>query len=155
MEAVRASGTWPGLPDTVASARSVEHEAGPAAVLTLGRLRLRRAVPFVRNGARAQAQALDAPGLVWGSGLARLPFVSSFTLWESADALRAYAYGAVDAAHAQAMAADARLQFHHQGAFVRFRPTMVRGSLGGTNPLGAGDFAPLTPAAAPHGRLLA
>src|SRR5688572_4818752 len=62
LEPLRAFGTWPGLPDDVSRKRVVEHD-GPAAVLTLGRLNLRRAIPFFRASRPAERAVLGAPGL--------------------------------------------------------------------------------------------
>src|SRR5579862_4388893 len=73
LEPLRAHGSWPGLPPEITSARAVEHE-GPVAALTLGRLRISQAVRFVRTSAKAEASVLDAPGLIWATGLARPPF---------------------------------------------------------------------------------
>ena len=131
---LRAYGSWPGLADDVPTARATDHE-GPAAVLTLGRLRLTQAVRFLRASARASGRALEAPGLVWGSAFARPPFVATCSLWESTRALSTYAYGHVEPAHADAIAQDQSKPFHHESAFVRFRPYGSEGHLDGKNPL--------------------
>ena len=135
---LRASGSWPGLPSDVPSARDVEEgdiEQKQAAVLTLGRLRLTQTVRFFRASARAEAAAVDAPGLIWATGLARPPFVATCSLWQSAQALSTYAYGRGGPAHAAAIAAHGIKPFHHESAFIRFRPYGSRGSLDGRNPL--------------------
>ena len=134
LDPLRAHGSWPGLPDEVPKQRVVDHE-GPAAVLTLGRLRVRRAVPFFRTSARAAGAVVGSPGLTWATGLARPPFVATCSLWESTEALSAYAYIDRSAAHPLAIAADRAKPFHHQEAFIRFRPYDSQGSLGGRNPL--------------------
>jgi hypothetical protein len=134
LEPLRAWGSWPGLPEGIPTPRTVEHD-GPAAVLTLGRLRLSQAVRFRRTSARAEAQVVGATGLTWATGLARPPFVATCSLWESAEALRTYAYGQREPAHRDAIAADRTKPFHHQSAFVRFRPYASEGHLEGKNPL--------------------
>src|SRR6185437_3741904 len=93
-----------------------------------------RAVSFFRASAKAEARAVVAPGLIWGTALARPPFVSTCSLWESSEAARAYAYGPADAHH-DAIAAGRAKPFHHQEAFVRFRPYAATGHLDGRNPL--------------------
>ena len=145
LEPLRAFGSWPGLPDDLPRARVTDHD-GPAVVLTLGRLRLSQAPRFLRTSARAEARVVDAPGLVWATALARPPFVGTCSLWESTDALTAYAYGPVDPAHPDAIAADRAAPFHHRSAFVRFRPYGTEGGLDGRNPL-----AQTWPEHAPHG----
>jgi hypothetical protein len=134
LELVRAHGTWPGLPDDVERSRA-SNEEGPAVVLTLGRLRLRHVRPFLRASQPAEVAALKAPGFRWGTGLARPPFVSTLSLWESGEAAASYAYGSQPDAHVQAIGADRKIDFHRQSAFVRFRPVEVGGQLGGRNPL--------------------
>jgi hypothetical protein len=134
LEPLRAFGSWPGLADDIPAARVVDHD-GPAAVLTLGRLRLTQAVRFFRTSARAEGEVVDAHGLTWATGLARPPFVSTCSLWENSDALSAYAYGHRDQAHPSAIAADRAKPFHHQSAFIRFRPYGSEGHLDGKNPL--------------------
>ncbi|MGZ8751408.1 MAG: spheroidene monooxygenase [Acidimicrobiia bacterium] len=134
LEPLRASGTWPGLDHDVPSDRVVDSD-GPVAVLTLGRLRAARAVPFFRTSAKAEAAAIVAPGLIWASGLARPPFVATCSLWENARVSSTYAYGNREPAHSTAITADRARPFHHQSAFVRFRPYGSEGCLDGRNPL--------------------
>ncbi|TMK88517.1 MAG: hypothetical protein E6G57_06445 [Actinobacteria bacterium] len=142
LEPLRAWGSWPGLPDDLPRRRDVDHD-GPAAVLTLGRLRLTQAPRFLRTSNRAENSVRAAPGLVWATGMARPPFVSTCSLWESTDALSAYAYDTADPAHPDAIAADRAKPFHHQEAFIRFRPYASQGSLAGRNPLAETWMSPV------------
>ena len=73
--------------------------------------------------------------------MARPPFVATCSLWESSRALMTYAYGRGEPAHAHAIDAHEAKPFHHQSAFIRFRPYDSRGSLGGKNPLTEGWMA--------------
>lgn len=134
LEPLRAYGSWPGLADDLPRSRAVEGD-GPVAVLTLGRLRLPRLVPFLRASAKAEERVVVAPGLIWATGLARPPFVATCSLWQSADASTAYAYTQGDAHNAAIVQGHAK-PFHHQQAFVRFRPYGSAGRLDGRNPLG-------------------
>ena len=132
---LRAHGTWPGLPSDVPPQRNVDHE-GPVAVLTLARLRASQAIRFVRTSAKAEASAVASPGMTWGSALARPPsFVATCSLWESTRAATAFAYGHSDPGHPDAIATDQAKPFHHQSAFIRFRPYGSHGGLDGRNPL--------------------
>jgi hypothetical protein len=134
LDPLRAFGSWPGLPEDVPRGRKVDHD-GAAAVLTLGRLRLSQAPRFFRTSNKAENRVLGAPGLIWTMGMARPPFVGTCSLWESTDALSAYAYGTDRPAHPDAIAADRTTPFHHQQVFIRFRPYGSTGSLQGRNPL--------------------
>ena len=138
---LRAYGSWPGLPSDTPTSRVVEHE-GPVAALTLGRLRLSQSVRFLRASAKAEARVIGAPGLLWATGLARPPFVSTFSLWESTRALATYAFGRADPAHPEVIAESETKPFHHQQAFIRFRPYRSVGHLDGRNPLTEAWMAP-------------
>jgi hypothetical protein len=134
LEPLRLWGSWPGVPGDLPRARAVEHE-GPAAVLTLGRLRLTQAPRFFWTSPQAEGRAVEAPGRIWSTGLARPPFVATCSLWSSTEALTTYAYGRREPAHADAIAADRARLVHHRSAFIRFRPYGAQGSLAGKNPL--------------------
>lgn len=141
LEPLRLSGNWAGLQGLPARPLPVG-DSEPVAVLTLGRLRLHRTGDFRRSAGPAEAAALASPALIAGIGLARPPrLVATFTLWRSAAAMRTYAYG-VGEAHVAAMAAHRAEPFHHEAAFVRFRPYASRGSWDGHDPLAEATAAP-------------
>ena len=81
------------------------------------------------------AAVLTAPGLIWATGLGRPPFVATCSLWKSSQAAATYAYGPNDAAHQTAIRADRARPFHHESAFIRFRPYGAHGRLDGKNRL--------------------
>jgi hypothetical protein len=108
----------------------------PAAVLTLGRPRLLRFPPFVRTSHAAERLAVGHPAMVAGTAAARLPrFVATFSIWRSVSEMRDYALGRPDPSHLNAIKADRANTFHHQEAFVRFRPYASSGTWGGRDPL--------------------
>lgn len=131
---LRVFGAWAGLPGLPQKPLPVDPEE-PVAILTLGRLRLRRIAAFRRAAGPAEAEAIDHPALLAGTGLARPPrLVATFSLWRGSAAMREYAVG-VGGAHAAAMAADRTRPFHHESAFVRFRPYASSGEWDGRDPL--------------------
>ncbi|MEY2453716.1 MAG: hypothetical protein QOD92_3290 [Acidimicrobiaceae bacterium] len=134
LEPLRAYGSWPGLPGDVPSDRSVDYD-GPAVVLTLGRLRLTQTVRFLRASGKAEAKVVEAPGVIWATALAKPPFLATCSFWENSRALSTYAYGHGDPRHSDAINAQAAKDFHHESAFIRFRPYDAHGSLAGKNPL--------------------
>lgn len=134
LEPLRMFGSWPGVPDDIARSRTDDVD-GEKVVLTLGRLRLPQAPRFLRTSAKAEGALAGAPGLTWATGLAKPPFVATCSLWQSSKSLSDYAFGHGDPAHADAIKEQARKQFHHESAFIRFRPLSTRGKLGGKNPL--------------------
>jgi len=137
LEALRAFGDWPGLDSDVRRHRSTPEHEGWALVTTLGRLRLPQTRRFLRTSRPAERRALQAPGFIWGTALARPPFVATVSLWESADAIAAYAFEGGHPAHPDAIAEDRSKPFHHRSAFIRFRIVEHAGGLGRRNPLAA------------------
>src|SRR4029453_4660444 len=113
LEPLRAFGSWPGLDERVPLARRVDHE-GPALVLTLGRLRLSQGLRFLRTSAKAEAAVESAPGVLWATGFARLPFVATCSLGGAWRRLAAYAYGSDALGHPEAIQADRDKGFHKQ-----------------------------------------
>jgi hypothetical protein len=142
LQPLRVFGHWAGMPGLPAQALPVDDEE-PVAILTLGRLRLLRTAPFRRAAAPAEGEAVAAPALLAGTGLARLPrLVATLSLWRSAAAMREYAYGP-GGAHKAAVQADRAKAFHHESAFVRFRPYASQGTWDGRDPLAGLSVAPL------------
>lgn len=134
MQPLRVSGRWPEMPGLPERALPVD-DTEPVIALTLGRLRLHRALPFLRSAAAAENDAVADGALIASTGLARPPrLVSTFSIWRSMAAMREYAYGK-DGSHQAAVRNDRARPFHHVSAFVRFRPYASRGSWDGRDPL--------------------
>jgi hypothetical protein len=134
LEPLRVSGSWSGLPELPRRPLPVEDDE-PVVVLTLGRLRPHRALPFLRSAAPAEAEVLANGALLASMGLARPPgLVSTFSVWRSARAMKEYSYRA-GGAHQAAVEADRGRPFHRESAFVRFRPYATAGSWDGADPL--------------------
>jgi hypothetical protein len=134
LEPLRAFGSWPGLPSDLPASRAIDYD-GPTVVLTLGRLRITQALRFLRASAKAEGAVLAAPGLIWATGLGRPPLVATCSLWESSHAASTYAYGPIDTAHQNAITTDRARPFHHESAFIRFRPYGSNGRLDRKNRL--------------------
>ncbi|MFP5389271.1 MAG: spheroidene monooxygenase [Thermoleophilia bacterium] len=136
LEPLRVSGAWPAIPGLPGRQLAVADDE-PVAVLTLGRPRLTRLRPFLGSARPAEAEVVGAPGLLASIGLARPPrLVSTFSLWSSAAAMRDYSYPD-GGAHMAAVRADRERPFHHESAFIRFRPYASAGSWDGRDPLAA------------------
>ena len=133
-------GSWPAMPDLLAAEVPMD-DAEPAAVLTIGRLRLSQGPRFLRASAEAETAALADPALLAATGMARPPaLVATFSLWRSTAAMRAYAQRRPDRGHLAAVRAHAARPFHHESAFIRFRPYAAAGEWDGGDPL-AGALA--------------
>ncbi len=130
LEPLHVYGFWSGMPDLPAQELPVADEE-PVAVLTIGQLRLRRVRPFLRASARAEGEAIADPALLASTGLARPPrMVATFSLWRNFKGMRDYARGRPGGAHPAATSAHRAEPFHHESAFVRFRPYASTGSWG-------------------------
>ena len=136
LQPLRVSGRWAAMPGLPEQALAVDDEE-PVVVLTLGRLRLLRALPFVRSAAPAEGEVAKNPALLASTGFAHPPhIVSTFSVWRSAAAMKEYSY-ARSGAHQAAVRADRDRPFHHESAFIRFRPYASRGIWEGRDPLAA------------------
>ena len=135
LQPLRAWGAWRALPYLPGSAFG-GLGPDPVAALTLGRVRLRRLLPFLRASARAEGEAAANPEMLAGTALARPPrLVCTFSLWRTAQAMREYAQGDPESGHPRAVAEHLRRPFHHESVFVRLRPYASSGAWDGRDPL--------------------
>jgi hypothetical protein len=135
LQPLHVYGRWPGLSGLPERAIEVGEDE-PVAALTLGRPRLHRLPAFLKASAKAEAEAVANPDALATIGLARPPrLVSTFSIWRNVGAMRAYARGSSDGAHPTATRADRANPFHHDSAFIRFRPYASRGNWDGRDPL--------------------
>lgn len=127
---LRVWGAWPDA-GTIPT-RDSPDPSGPVAGLTLGRLRLRRAVPFLAASADAERRALEHPGMLAATAFTRPPrLVATFSLWRDQTAVRDYATRGVDDGHRRAIAAHQARSFHHDAVFIRLAPYDIRGNWNG------------------------
>jgi hypothetical protein len=70
--------------------------------------------------------------------------VATVSLWRDDEATMTYAYGRERPAHSAAIREQQRKDFHKISAFIRFAPTHVQGTLGGTNSLSPGALRDLS-----------
>lgn len=137
LKPLRVYGAWSGMPDLPAKELAAGEEER-VAVLTLGQLRLRRVRPFLRASARAEGEAVRDPALIASIGLARPPrMVATFSVWKSVAGMRDYVAKRQAGAHPAAVHAHLEDPFHHESAFIRFRPYGSSGSWDGRDPLAA------------------
>ncbi|HEY7456772.1 MAG TPA: hypothetical protein VH703_05810 [Solirubrobacterales bacterium] len=138
LQPLRCFGSWSALPGLPKEELPVEDEE-PVVALTLGRLRVLRTRPFLQSGAPAERDAVADPAMIASTGFARpaLPrLVSTFSIWRSAAAMRRYAFDS-SGTHQAAVRADRARPFHHEAAFIRFRPLASQGRWDGRDPLAA------------------
>lgn len=138
LQPLRCFGSWAAMPGLPQEELPVQDDE-PVVALTLGRLRFLRTRPFLESGRPAERDAVADPAMIASTGFARpaMPrLVSTFSIWRSAAAMREYAFGRAGS-HQAAVRADRARPFHHESAFVRFRPLASQGSWDGRDPLAA------------------
>jgi hypothetical protein len=138
LEPLRCFGTWAGMSGLPERELPVKGDE-PVASLTLGRLRLARTPAFLHSALPAERDASEDPAVLAVTGFGRFTpprLVSTFSIWRSADAMRAYAFDK-SGSHQAAVKVDRAHPFHSESAFIRFRPYASQGSWDGRNPLSA------------------
>ncbi|MFC4427310.1 hypothetical protein [Deinococcus navajonensis] len=131
---VRWRGQWGGVdpfgesgppePDGPAAAQP----AGPVAVLTRASIRPSRLLSFWRAVPAAQLPLRDQPGLLFAVGVGEVPLLhqATFSVWRSAEDMKAFAYGS--AAHRQVIARTQQEHWYREELFARFTVLEFRGN---------------------------
>ena len=101
--------------------------AGPVAALTRASIRPLAAVAFWRHAPAAERALGQAPGCLLAVGLGEAPWLrqATFSIWESAAAMDAYARRG---AHGQAIQAAAGGRYFSESMFTRFTPSAAEGN---------------------------
>ncbi len=123
LEAYSCKGTWSGHTiDVTASPPS----SGPIAALTRASIRPTKARRFWRHAPPAEDSLGNATGCLLAVGLGEAPIFrqATFSVWESIDAMNAYAR---TGAHLEAIKASLSGGHFSESMFVRFQPRMISG----------------------------
>ena len=112
-----------------------ERTQGPVAAITRARLVTRRTVRFWSAVPPVSADLGAAPGLLGALGIGEAPLglQGTFSLWQDAEALRAFAHRG--AAHREVMARTASEGWYAEELFARFAVVGSAGTLDGRDPL--------------------
>lgn len=115
----RKHGRWKGK-DPFALTEDAD-AGGPVAVLTRANISPVRLPGFIRHSYQTTKALAEAPGLMFSIGMGEYPLIrqATLTMWESDDAMKAYAYKSPD--HIAAMKAKAAQRMFSEEMFVRFR----------------------------------
>jgi spheroidene monooxygenase len=123
LQATSSRGSWGGQ----AMAPSAEPPPqGPVAALTRAAIKPSRMREFWRHSPPAEAELAAAPGCRLAVGLGEAPLLrqATFSLWDSTQAMDAYARRG---AHQRAIRASWGGEYFSEWMFVRFRPLALRG----------------------------
>ncbi|MFN5849688.1 MAG: DUF3291 domain-containing protein, partial [Chitinophagales bacterium] len=76
------------------------------------------------------------PGLIYTKGIGEAPLVqmATFSIWESAETLRNFAYNSPE--HLEAIKKTRELDWYQEEMFARFQPYKSQGIWGGADVLG-------------------
>jgi len=133
---VRSRGRWAGR-DPLASALWTQPPAGASvAVLTRARIRSSRSLAFWRAVPPVSADLHRQPGLRDAIGIGEAPvgLQATFSVWDSAADLTAYAYGGDP--HRQAIRRTRDEGWYAEELFSRFAVLAREGTVNGVDPLG-------------------
>lgn len=126
LEPISSHGKWAGKEPFVATAKDWD---GQVAAITRARIKWSQNFRFWRSVPPVTISLKSAPGLVAAIGIGEAPIglQGTFSLWESAAAIREFAYKG--AAHQKAIADTSAYQWYSEELFARFAVREVRGSL--------------------------
>jgi spheroidene monooxygenase len=128
LKTTSARGQWSGqrLEVTPSGVSPDEDSSGPVAALTRASIRPSRAAAFWRHAPPSQQALETAAGCRLAVGLGEAPLLrqATFSVWDSAADLQAYARGAAHGAAARAAYADGCFS---ESLFARFQPLSLQG----------------------------
>ena len=126
LEPISSHGQWAGKEPFVAS---VKDWTGPVAAITRARIKWHQNFRFWRSVPPVTISLKSAPGLVAAIGIGEAPIglQGTFSLWESSDAIKNFAYKG--AAHQKAIADTATYNWYSEELFARFAVKDMRGTI--------------------------
>jgi len=126
LEPISSHGQWAGKEPFVASVRDW---TGPVAAITRARIKWHQNFRFWSSVPPVTISLKSAPGLTAAIGIGEAPIglQGTFSLWESSDAIKNFAYKG--AAHQKAIADTATYNWYSEELFARFAVKDMRGTI--------------------------
>lgn len=108
---------------------------GPIAVLTRASIRFSKLRSFWSNVPQVAQNVSKADGFITSVGIGEMPFIrqATFTLWQSQDDVKKFAYRQHD--HVQVIKKTRTENWYAEELFARFIPIQTYGTIGGKMPL--------------------
>ena len=132
-EPLQSHGKWDGSepfgkPD-------VKDYTGPVAVLTRATIRFAKLKGFWSNVNGVANKMTDAEGFIASIGIGEAPVYrqATFSIWQSIDDVKKFAYGSKD--HAEVIKKTRTGNWYSEELFARFKPIASFGTINGKNPL--------------------
>jgi len=135
LRGIGGHGTWKGVDPLDGLEPGVAD--GPVAIITRANVRRAAWKPFGEASAVVDEELHDAPGLLDVVGIGETPIgsLATFSLWESLDAARAFAYAMPE--HREVVRRTRAEHWYGEEMFARFEPYASTGTWNGRDPLGA------------------
>ena len=126
LDPISSHGQWAGKEPFVATVKDWD---GQVAAITRARIKWSQNFRFWRSVPPVTISLKSAPGLLAAIGIGEAPIglQGTFSLWESAAAIREFAYKG--AAHQKAIADTSAYNWYSEELFARFAVREVRGSI--------------------------
>jgi len=126
LEPISSHGQWAKQEPFIATAKDW---TGPVAAITRARIKWHQNFRFWSSVPPVTMSLKSAPGLISAIGIGEAPIglQGTFSLWESADAIKNFAYKG--AAHQKAIADTSAFNWYSEELFARFAAREIRGSL--------------------------
>ncbi|MGN7990294.1 DUF3291 domain-containing protein [Pedobacter sp. 22226] len=104
---------------------------GKIAVITRAAIRFNKLKEFRQNIKRAAVAMRSAPGFILSAGIGENPFFdqATFSIWENAESMKAYAYKSFD--HADVIKLTRERKWYSEELFARFEIVESWGTLNG------------------------
>lgn len=134
LEVQEGHGTWDGI--TLGQRSTVRVQTGgPVAILTRATIRWSRLFSFWKHVAPVAARFFQAPGVLYSVGIGEAPFFrqATFSLWESLDRMKDFAYRSAE--HREVIGKTRKERWYTEEMFLRFKPILTIGTIGGVDPL--------------------
>ena len=135
---IRSKGTWGGTNPFEPS--DYEPRTAIRGVITRATIRTAQLIRFWRAVPRASRAAGRAAGRLFSLGIGEVPLVqqATYSLWESEDAIKQFAYRTH--AHQSAIRDTHRYDWYSEELFARFAPVATIGTWAGEVPVGDADI---------------
>lgn len=132
-EPLSSHGTWDGK--TPFGKTQNSFHTGPVAVLTRATIRVNRLKNFWANVDKTATLMLKSKGYITSFGIGEAPLYrqATFSIWESIEDVKAFAYQSVE--HREVIQKTRDENWYSEELFARFKPIASFGTLKGLDPL--------------------
>ncbi|WP_245803460.1 DUF3291 domain-containing protein [Daejeonella lutea] len=134
MEPLNSHGKWDGK-EPFSFTENAKPADGPVGVLTRATIRFNKLKSFWKNVDPVAKIMEKAPGYITSVGVGEAPFFrqATFSIWESMDTMKAFAYGSIE--HGEVIKKTRQQNWYSEELFARFRILCSEGTLNGNNPM--------------------